>query len=415
MEVLHTRCAGIDVHKKTLMVHARAVEDGKVVREIRESGTFTSELLALRDWLKDRGITVVAMESTGSYWRPVYNILEGEFEILVCNAQHIKNVPGRKTDVRDAEWIAELLAHGLVKPSFIPEAPQRALRDLTRGRSSLVSERARLGNRIQKLLEEANIKLASVATDVLGVSGRAMLASIAAGQDDPHTLAGKAKGRLRLKMGALGEALHGRVRPHQRILLGELLKQVESLDASIQTLEIAIHEEIVRETDIPFETAIALIQTVPGIAETSARAIISEIGVDMTRFGSASRLCAWAGVAPGNNQSGGKRLSGKTLHGNRSLMRTLAEVASAAGRQKGTYLSALKGRISARRGKRRAVVAVAHSVLKSIYHMLVNGVHYHELGPSHFDRIDVAKVIKRLSKRADDLGYEMRPKEAIPA
>lgn len=415
MEVMYARCAGIDIHKRMVMTHARMVEMGKVVREIRESGTFTQELLELRDWLKDRGITHVAMESTGSYWRPVYNILEGEFELLVCNARHIKNVPGRKTDVRDAEWIAELLAHGLLKPSFVPEAPQRALRDLTRGRSSLVSERARLANRIQKLLEEANIKLASVATDVLGVSGRAMLASIAAGQDDPRVLARKAKGRLRAKAQALGGALQGQVRPHQRILLRELLKQVESLDASIAALETEIATEIRNETDTPFEAAVALLQTVPGIAQTSARAIIGEIGTDMSRFGSAKRLCAWAGVAPGNNESGGKRLSGRTLHGNRSLMRTLAEVAAAAARQKETYLSALHGRLAARRGKRRAIVGVAHSVLRSIYYMLTNGVSYQELRADHFDNINRAAVIRRLAHRASELGYSITPVEAAAA
>jgi len=415
MEIMYARCAGIDIHKRMVMTHARLVEAGRVVREIRESGTFTKELLELRDWLKDRGVTHVAMESTGSYWRPVYNILEGEFELLVCNARHIKNVPGRKTDVKDAEWIAELLAHGLLKPSFVPEVPQRALRDLTRGRSSLVSERARLANRVQKLLKEANIKLASVATDVLGVSGRAMLASIAAGEDDPRVLARKAKGRLRAKAQALGEALQGRVRPHQRVLLRELLKQVESLDASIAALETEIATEIRNETDIPFEAAVALLQTAPGIAQTSARAIIGEIGTDMSRFGSARRLCAWAGVAPGNHESGGKRLSGRTLHGNRSLMRTLAEVAAAAARQKGTYLSALYGRLAARRGKRRAIVAVAHSVLRSIYYMLTSGVSYQELGSAHFDNINRAAVIRRLARRAEELGYSISPVEAVAA
>jgi transposase len=415
MEVVNARCAGIDVHKKMVMTHARVVEPAGVAREILESGTFTKDLLNLRDWLKDRGITHVAMESTGSYWRPVYNILEGDFEILVCNAHHIKNVPGRKTDVRDAEWIAELLAHGLLKPSFAPEAPQRALRDLTRGRASLVSERARLSNRIQKVLEEANIKLASVATDVLGASGRAMLASIAAGEDDPRALARKARGRLKSKTEELGDALQGRVRPHQRILLRELLKQVESLDASISALEAAIDAEIQEEPKIPFEAAVALVQTAPGIAGTSARAIIAEIGADMTRFGSDKRLCAWAGTAPGNHQSGGKRLSGKTLHGNRALMRVLAECACAAARQKGTYLSALYGRLAARRGKRKAIVAVAHSLLKSIYHMLVKGESYQELGPNHFNNINRAAVVRRIARRAAELGYAITPLETIAA
>lgn len=413
MEVLHARCAGIDVHKKMLMTHVRLSESDGVKREVRETGTFTRDLLSLVDWLKEQGVTHVAMESTGSYWRPVYSILEGEFEILVCNAHHMRNVPGRKTDVKDAEWIAELLAHGLIKPSFVPEAPQRALRDLTRGRSALVSERARLANRIQKLLEESNIKLASVATDVLGVSGRSMLWALVTGKDDAADLASLARGRLKKKLPELGLALEGRMRAHQRILLRELLKQVESLDASISELEKAIGELIYEETQTPFESAVKLIVSVPGIAETSARAIVSEIGTDMQRFGSANRLCAWAGVAPGNHQSGGKRLSGKTLHGNRALMRILAEVACAAARQKGTYLSALYGRIAHRRGKRKAIVALANSILRAIYYMLTNGTHYQDLGPLHFDKLNKDKLVKRLTGRLKELGYHVAPREAV--
>jgi transposase len=409
MEVVYARCAGIDVHKRMLMTQARLAQGGKVQRELRECGTFTKDLLALRDWLKELGVTHVAMEATGSFWRPVYNILEGEFEILVCNAHHIKNVPGRKTDVKDAEWISELLAHGLLKPSFVPEAPQRALRDLTRTRSTFVAERARIANRIQKLLEEANIKLASVATDVLGASGRQMLRALVGGQEDPHILAEMSLRRLRKKIPQLQFALEGRIRPHQRIVLGELLKQVESLDLSIDKLEEAIQQELDEEGNRPFETAVALLTSVPGIGTTSARAIVSEIGPDMDRFGSAERLCAWAGVAPGNHQSGGKRLSGKTLHGNRSLMTTLAEAATAAARTKDTYLAALYRRLSLRRGKRKAVVALAHSMLRSVYYMLKSGAVYHDLGPNHFDRINYDKTVKRLEKRAGELGYCLMP------
>ena len=415
MEVLYARCAGVDVHKRMLMTHARMIEDRKVRREVKESGTFTREILALADWLKEREITHIAMESTGPYWRPVYNILEGSFQILVCNAQHIKNVPGRKTDVKDAEWIADLLAHGLLQPSFVPDAPQQALRDLTRGRWVLVAERVRIGNRIQKLLEEANIKLASVASDVLGVSGRTMLAAIAAGQDDPKALADMARGRLRHKLDLLGQAMQGRVRPHQRILLRELLNQVRSLDDSIASLETAIDEAIRQETEIPFERAVAVLQSAPGIAANAAPAIISEIGVDMARFGSAPRLCAWAGVAPGNRQSGGKRLSGRTLNGNRALVRTLVEAACSAKSQRGTYLSALYGRIAARRGKKRALMAVAHSLLRSIYYMLLNDVPYVDLGANHFEKLNRDRIVRRCARTLDSLGYDVSQRQPIPA
>jgi transposase len=415
MEVLYARCAGIDVHKRMLMTSARLIADGVVVRELKESGTFTREILELGDWLKERGVTHVAMESTGPYWRPVYNLLEGDFEIVVCNAHHMKNVPGRKTDVKDAQWIADLLAHGFLKPSFVPAAPQRALRDLNRGRSTLVSERCRLSNRIQKLLEESNIKLASVASNVLGVSGRAMLKALCEGESDARVMANLAVGKLKPKVEVLTHALEGNMQPYQRILLRELLRQVESLDSSISVLEKAIHEEVVKEGDIPFESAVALLQTHPGIAVTASSAIIGEIGVDMTRFGSSKRISAWAGVAPGNNKTGGKRISGKTLQGNRALMSILCEVACSAIRMKGSYHSAQYGRIAAKRGKQRAIVAVAHTILVAIYHMLANGEPYRALAQNHFDEINKSKVIKRLSKRANTLGYQMVPKEATAA
>lgn len=409
MEVVFARCAGIDVHKRSVTTHARLVGAGSARRQIRAFGTFTQELLEMRDWLKDLGVTHVAMESTGAYWKPVYNLLEGEFEILVCNAQHVKNVPGRKTDIKDAEWIAELLAHGLLKPSFVPEKPQRALRDLTRARSGLVAERARLANRIQKLLEEANIKLASVATDILGVSGRAMLQEIVRGNDDPVSLASNAKMSLRKKIPALQLALEGRVLPHQRTILGVLLKEVENLDGSVEVLEAAISDELAREDNSRFEEAVRLITTVPGVGETSARAIIAEIGADMDRFGSANRLCAWSGMAPGNHQSAGKRLSGKTLHGNKSLQATLVEAAWAATHRKDSYLSALYRRIAHRRGIKRALIAVGHSILRSIYHMLSNRLPYQDLGQDYFDRINPGRTLSRLTRRARELGFDLTP------
>jgi transposase len=409
MEVVNARCAGIDVHKRMVMAHARLAEGPAPLRKVMEFGTFTQDLLAMRDWLHELGVTHIAMESTGVFWRPLYNVLEDEFEILVCNAHHIKNVPGRKTDVKDAQWIADLLAHGLLKPSFVPGPPQRALRDLTRARSQYVAQRARLSNQIQKLLEECNIKLSSVASDVLGVSGRAMLAALAAGQDDSKTLANYARRSLRKKLPQLGLALQGRMRSHQRTLLREHLNQVESLDRSIRALESAIDETLKQEPNSPFESAVAVIQTHPGIAETSARAIVSEIGADMARFGSAERLCAWSGMAPGNHQSAGKRLSGKTLKANRYLRSILVEVAQSAANQKGTYSSALYARLAARRGKKRALIAVGHSVLRSLYYMISNGQPYKELGANHFDELNRTRIVRRLTQRASSLGFELRP------
>jgi transposase len=414
MEVVVARCAGLDVHKATVQAHVRTLENGRVRREAFEFGTFTKQILEMRDWLAQRGVTHVAMESTGCYWRPIYNILEGGFEILVCNAQHMKNVPGRKTDVKDAQWIADLLAHGLLRPSFIPHEPQRALRDLCRGRVSLVQERSRIANRINKLLEEANIKLSSVASDVLGVSGRLMLEAISQGEDNPRILAKNAKRKLRKKRPALTEALNGRVQEHQRILLRELLNQVASLDSSISALEKAIEGELQKEANAPFERAVTLIQTVPGVAQVAARAIIGEIGYDMSQFGSANRLCAWAGIAPGNRQSGGKRLSAQRLHGNKSLVTTLVESALVAARLKDTYLCALWGRLSLRRGKKRATVAVAHSILRSIFHMLQRDAPYQDLGSAYFDRIDPQRTLKRLTRRASQLGYALQPLGGLP-
>jgi transposase len=347
------------------------------------------------------------MESTGSYWRPVYTILEGQFDLVVANAHHIKNVPGRKTDTKDAVWIADLLAHGLLKSSFVPPQRQRALRDLTRARSSLVAERARLSNRIQKLLEEANIKLASVATDVLGVSGRAMLHAIARGETDATAMAALARKSLKKKDAQLREALQGRVQSHQRIVLKELLYQVESLDGSVVRLEEAIGRAMEEGEENPFERTAALIDTAPGASICASRGVVAEIGTDMRVFGSATRLCAWAGVAPGNFQSGGKRLSGKTLHGNKALKTLLVEIANAASRQKGTYCQALYHRLAGRRVRKRALVAVAHSLLNAFYHMILHGVPYQDLGADYFDRINKTKLVNGLRKRLTNLGYEV--------
>jgi len=416
MEVIHPRCGAIDVHKKTIVVNVRiSVSGSKPKSETRTFGTFTQDILSASDWLQECGVTHVVMESTGCYWRPVYNVLEGNFELLVANAHHVKNVSGRKTDVKDAEWLADLLAHGLLKPSFVPDPALRALRDLTRGRSTLVAQRSTLANRIQKLLEEANIKLGSVASEVLGVSGRDMLAQMAIGQDDPVVLAEFARGKLRNKIGDLQKALEGRMQAHQRILLRELLKQVESLDASIRTLEKEIDVHLRSQTTAPFDATVSLLQTTPGIGKTSAVIVVSEIGTDMARFGSADRLCAWGGAAPGNNQSGGKRLPGGKRHGNKNLLTCLVECAASAIQMKDTYFHSQYRRIAARRGKKRALIAVAHSMLRSFYYMISSQTPYQDLGADHFEKPNKNRIVNRLVKRLMDFGYEVNPPQEVVA
>lgn len=406
MEVVYTHCAGLDVHKKTV-VACRVSRDalGHVARETRTFTTMTCDLLQLSDWLQAGSCTHVAMESTGEYWKPIYNILEAHFELLLVNAKHVKAVPGRKTDVNDAQWLAELLRHGLLRASFVPPAPQRALRDLTRLRSTLVRERATLCNRLQKVLESANIKLAAVATDVLGVSGRAMLNALVAGHSDAAPLAELAKGRLRQKRAQLAQALQGRVQEHHRLMLRELLCQIDSLEQSIARLDAAIEQECVAHA--PFERAVRLLDTIPGIARTMAEMIVSEIGVDMSRFPSANHLAAWAGVAPGNHESAGKRLSGRTRQGNQTLRAGLVQAAHAAAHTRGTYLAAQYHRLAARRGKKRAIIAVAHSILVMAYHILRDQEPYRELGAEYFDRCRPEATVKRLAGRIQKLGYQV--------
>jgi transposase len=404
MELVYARCAGIDVHKKQVTVCVR-ISSGPEI-EVREFGTLTRDLLSMSDWLVERGVKHVAMESTGAYWKPVYNILEGEFCILLANAQHMKAVPGRKTDVKDAQWIAELHAHGLLKASFVPKLEQRGLRELTRTRATLVAERARLANRIQKILEDGNVKLASVASDVLGVSGRAMLAQMIAGELDAKSTAQLARGPLRKKMASLELALEGRLRYHHRVVLKELLTQIESLEASVARLDDAIGQAMAEAAD-PFEEAVALLVTAPGIGRTGARAILAEIGTDMDTFPSADHLCSWAGISPGNRQSGGKRLSAKINPGNKWLRTTLVQAAHAASHTPDTYLKALYGRIALRRGKKKAIIAIAHSLLASFYHMLKNGVEYQELGTEHFDKVDKNRTLQRLTTRIAKLGFHV--------
>jgi transposase len=403
MEPLLTHCAALDVHKANVQVCCISPDAlGKPQIQERKFPTFTQDLLALRDWLQQAQVTHVAMESTGDYWKPIYNILEGHFELLLVNPHHVKNVPGRKTDVNDARWLAQLLQHGLVKPSFVPPAQQRALRDLTRTRTSLVEDKNRLVNRIQKTLEDANIKLACVASDVVGVSGQAILRALIAGQDDPHELAQLARGRMRSKMTELEAALKGYLKAHHALILSELLCQIDCLEASIERLD-----EAIEEASAPFREAVVLLDSIPGIGQITAQVILSEIGTDMSRFPSAAHLCAWAGVAPGNHQSAGKQHSGRTRKGNRALRRALVEAARAGVKAKQTYLQAQYHRLRSRCGSNRAIVAVAHSILQSIYYLLVRKEPYRDLGAAHFDKLRPAQATKRLVARLEQLGYQV--------
>jgi transposase len=401
MHVVHERCCGLDVHKKSVVACVLLTEpDGRVQKRTRTFGTMVVDLLALSDWLSSLGVTQVAMESTGVYWRPVWNILEEGRTLLLVNPQHLKRVPGRKTDVQDAEWLADLLRHGLLAASFVPPAPLRDLRELTRYRKTLVQERAHEVNRLQKVLESSNLKLASVATDVLGVSGRAMLEALLGGEADPEVLAELARGKLRAKLPELRRALVGRVKPHHRVLIEQILAHIDFLDQAIAHL----HEEIERHVP-PFEEAMTLLQTLPGIKEVAAAAIVAEVGPDMSRFPSAKHLASWAGVCPGNKQSGGKRLSGKTTKGNVWLRAILGEVAWAAARTRGTYFHAQFHRLARRRGKDKAIMAVAHSLLVCIYYVLRDQRPYRDLGADYFDHLDAARVERYHVKRLEQLGY----------
>lgn len=376
MEVLYTRCCGLDIHKKSVVACLIITEPGhKPVKETRTFRTMTADLLALADWLSDMGCTHVAMESTGVYWRPIYNLMEGLFELLVINAQHIKAVPGRKTDVKDAEWIAELLRHGLLRGSFVPSRPQRQLRDLTRHRTTLVQERARTINRLQNVLEDANIKLASVVTDIRGVSARSMLEALIAGERDVSAMAELARGRMRSKRPELEEALRGRFLPHHSFLLTEHLSHIDYVDEAIDRVSHAIEAHLADEHSV-----VALLDTIPGVSQRTAEILIAEIGTDMSRFPSAKHLASWAGMCPGHRESAGKRLSGKTRKGSRWLRQVLVEVAHVASKTKKTYLAAQYRRITARRGKKRALIALGHTVLVIAYELLTRKQPYRDLG-----------------------------------
>lgn len=436
MEILYTHGAGIDVHKKTVVVCCRTPgPDSKPIKQTRTFTTMTADLLRLSDWLNSLGITHVAMESTGEFWKPVYTVLEASFTVLVVNAAHIKQVPGRKTDVKDAEWIAELLCHGLLRGSFIPPLPQRDLRDLTRQRTNLVRERATVVNRLQKVLEWANIKLAAVATDVLGVSARAMLEAIVGGEGDVQVLAELAQGRMRSKRAELERALEGYVREHHRFLIAKHLIHIDFLDAEIAdfdseiTSQIAAHlyppdppsavppsatpapaparELGAASTPLSWEDAVSLWDEIPGIGRRVAEQLVAEVGTDMSHFESAAHLASWAKLAPGNYQSAGKRRSGKTGKGNVWLRSTLIQAAHAAVRSKGTYLAAFYGRLVARRGKKKAIVAVAHKLLTIAYTLLTKREHYREPGVDYLDERRKDQLLNRMQRRIERLGYKV--------
>ena len=398
MKVLYERCCGLDVHKKSITACVLTPAG----QEIRGFGTTHAELLALADWLQTLGVPVVAMESTGVYWKPVYNLLEHEFEVLVCNARHIKAVPGRKTDVKDAAWLADLLKHGLVRPSFIPARPHRELRELVRARRRLIQDKAQMASRIQKVLEGGNIKLGSVATDVLGVSGRAILRASIAGEPEPTRLAEHARGLLRKKLDAVRAALHGTLGAHQRFMLDTQLRMLETVEAEVVHLD----QEVARRLG-PWEPTLQRLVGIPGLARRTAEDVLAEIGPDMTQFPSAHHLASWAKLSPGNYQSAGKRRRGSTGHGSPWLTAALIEAAQAAARTKHTALAARYHRLAPRRGHKRAIIASAHTLLKIIYHMLREGTEYRELGGDYFDQHHRHAILRRSVKRLEQLGYRV--------
>lgn len=407
MEVLYQSCAGLDVHAKTVV--ACLNKQGK--KEIRTFSTMTADLLAMADWLVAVGCTNVAMESTGVYWKPVFNLLEGLVTVILVNAQHVKAVPGRKTDVRDCEWLADLLRHGLLKASFIPPLEIRELRELTRYRQTLVKEQAAVANRIQRLLEGGNIKLSQVASDVLGVSGRAMLKQLAEGERDAEKLASLAKGSLKRKSTELQRALCGRLTPAQRFVLAELVARVEESDAALRRVNQEIEREVAASENPFLGKAIELLQTIPGIGERVAQVIVAEIGVEMNCFPSEKHLASWAGICPGNHESGGKRKSGKTTKGNICLRTALVQAAWAATHTKETYLAAQYRRLVKYKGKQRALVAVGHSILVIIYHVLAKESSYQELGGDYFDKKNVESQCKLFVRKLEMLGMKVTIEE----
>jgi transposase len=400
------RVAALDIHKDSVVACVRVPgEAGRREQEKRRFSTTTAGLLVLRDWLRSYTVTVIGMESTGCYWKPVYYLLEDEFECWLLNAHHLRNVPGRKTDMSDAEWICQLVEHGLVRPSFVPPKPIRELRDLTRYRKAEIEERTREAQRLEKLLQDAGIKLSSVASDVLGVSGRAMLEALVGGTHDPELLAELARGQLRKKLPALREALDGRFRAHHALIVGQILAHLDFLDETIATLSGAIEEALA-----PFPDKVALLKTIPGVDQRTAEALLAEIGPDMSVFPSHRHLASWAGLCPGNNESGGKQRSGRTRKGSKWLHAALTQSAKAAARSKGTYLCAHYARLKGRRGHAKATVATAHSILVSAYYILQRGVPYHELSDLYFQQRDQEhreRYQRRLVRQLERLGHKV--------
>ena len=450
MQITFTHVAGLDIHKKTVVACCFTPgPKGKPQKAIRTFSTMTCDLLALVDWLLNLGVTQVAMESTGEFWKPIYNLLEGSrFTVLVVNAQHIKTVPGRKTDVKDAEWIADLLRHGLLTGSFIPPLPQRDLRDLTRQRTNLVQDRSRVINQLQKVLEWANIKLASVVSNSMGLSARAMLAEIVGGEADPTVLAALAQGKLRAKQAELEQALAGHVRSHHRFMLAQHLLHIDFLEEQLAAFDAQIAAAIDAQAAppapdaqspapvpptppaqvasdsgagadasgaVPWDEAVALVDSAPGFGRTLAEIVIAEIGTDMRRFPRAGHLASWAKVAPGNRVSGGKRLSATTGKGSRWLRTALVQAAAAAVRQQETHLAAVYRRLAARRGKQRALLAVAHRLLVAIYHMLTERVPYREIGTAPQNEHAKRKAAERMQRKIEQLGYTVKLEPVLPA
>lgn len=403
MEIVYERCCGLDVHRKTvaacLIIPSQEVEPKK---EIRTFGTMTDDLLQLSDWLSEQGVTHVAMESTGVYWKPIWNLLEGSFQLLLVNAQHIKAVPGRKTDIKDCEWIADLLRHGLLRGSFVPDRPQRELRELTRYRTSLVRERSAEVNRLHKTLEGANIKLATVASDIMGKSGREMLDLLLGGATDTAAMASVARGRMREKIPELQRALRGSFGNHQCFLVARQLAHIDFLDEAIAALDAELNRRL-----RPFEEELQRLDAIPGVGRRTAQVLLAELGMNMERFPSDRHLASWAGMCPGNNESAGKRRSGKTRKGSPWLRSALIEAAQAASRTGGTYLSAQYRRLAARRGRKRACVAVGHTILVAAYHLLKHGGSYRDFGALYFDERNRQRVVRRQIHRLEALGYEV--------
>jgi transposase len=408
MEVIHARCAGLDVHKDTVVACTRIAVDGKIEQHVETFATTTSGLMALSDWLERHEVTHVAMEATGVYWKPVWHVLEGDVELVLANAAHIKNVPGRKTDVNDATWIADLLAHGLIRASFVPPTAIQELRGLTRTRKQLVREKARHVQRIEKVLQDANLKITSELADMMGKSGRAILDALVAGETDPEKLVEKVSKRVKAPHERLVESLRGRVRKHHRFLLQLHLGQVDTIDEAIASIEKEVGDSLA-----PFRAAAERLTTIPGVSEVAASVLVAEIGVDMSRFPSAAHLVSWAHLCPRNDQSAGKRRSTRTRPGAAWLRSVLVQCAWSATRsKKGHYLRAQFFRLQARCGRKKAIVAVAASILTAAYHMLRTGTDYKDLGAQHFTSLDKTKTANRLVHRLRELGYAVELKAA---